>query len=168
MTNRRTKISFLLIRLLTLFACVCMSEGTSLAQADTTDQLQIVPPPVPRYRREHPAFVTTADPAQKPLPPPPKVAIRPPADPEPPSAPEAVVPTKEEIEKKKARLREIQRQETAREIQHEHRVAIGKGLVFILVALVGIVALADIVRQFRVAKRAAAIPVDTEDDEWEP
>jgi hypothetical protein len=168
MTNRRTKISLLLSRLLTLFACVCMGEGTSLAQVDTTDHLQIIPPPVSRYRQERPAFVIKADPAQKPLPPTRSVVVQTPADPEPPSAPEAVVPSKEEIEKRQARIREIQRQETEREIQHEHRVAIGKALVFILVVLVGLAALADIVRQFRNARRAATIPVDTEDDEWEP
>jgi hypothetical protein len=168
MINRRIEIPLLLCRLVTLIACVWAGEGTSQAQVDTTDHLQIIPPPVPRYRRERPAFVIKADPAQKPLPPAPRVVVRPHADPEPLPAPEAVVPSKEEIEKRKARVREIQRKETEREIQHEHRVAIGKGMVFILVVLVGLAALADIVRQFRVARRAATIPVDTEDDEWEP
>ena len=118
MTIRRNIILFLPARLSALIACVWMGQGTAGAQSDVQDHLQISLPPIPRYRKARPAFEISADPGSKPIPPVRYTPLPPPIIPAPVAPPAAVLPSHEEIERKQARIREIQRRETEREVQH--------------------------------------------------
>lgn len=164
MTIRQTDIAHWLIRLLTMISCVCLGENFSLAQSDVQDHLKIIPPPIPRYRRIRPAFQVKADPTQKPLP---KAVYIPP-----PAAIEPMITTvprpKEDPAKRQARLQEKRRRETQSQILHERLIGVGKALGFVLLVGVGIAAMADIVRQFRKAKRSEPLPDTDGDNEWDP
>ena len=168
MTIRRTIPSLYVVRLLAGAACLLLNDKTCLAQADKKmNALQIIPPEVPRYRRIRPVFKVEADRLSKPLVPKTMIPAPPSQDvvplPPPPSG-----PTKEELEKRRARFRENEIRETAAAIRHERLVNVGKALGFLVVVGVGAAALADIARQFRRAKHTARMREETGDSEWEP
>ena len=162
MTIRQSYFAQWLIRLVTMISCICLGENISLAQSDVQDHLQIIPPPLPRYRRIRPAFQVKADPTQKPLPKPvyipPPVAIAP--------IMTAVPRPIEDPAKRQARIRERRRRETQSQILHERLIGVGKALGFVLLVGVGIAAMADIVRQFRKVKRTEPLQdTDSENDQ---
>ena len=163
---RRTRLLVLLTQLLSMIAFLCASGSVAQAQTDRQDALQIIPPEVPRYRQVPPAFVVKADQKQKPLPPP-VFRPQPSEDPQVSAPPVPAPPSPEDLKKKRARIAEAQRQTAMQDTWHERLVAVGKVLGFILVVGVGAVAVADIVRQFRLAKHLATLPREEDEDESE-
>ena len=150
-----------------LFGCFCLSPGVALAQVDSQNHLQIDPPPIPRYRRPKPAFVISADPDSKPLPLPTvrhvetggRAEVTPPK----PSS-----PSPEQLERRRARVRQIQRKEVEAAAQKDRYLAVAKVLSALIMAGVGIFSITDIARQIRKAKQAASLPPDDEENDWEP
>ena len=166
MPIRQFRLPLQPVRLLIMAACFCLSDTLSLAQTDAKDPLQIVPPPIPRYRRERPAFVITADPGSKPLPIP--VPIRLPVPITPISAGKPEPPSAQILAGKEARRRETLRLEAETIRRNEFWLGIGKVLGFVLIVGVGALAGSDIARQVKKAKNAARQRAEDEENEWEP